>query len=201
MRRFILSMSGVLLYIVIAVITYWLYIHSIKVDVVLYAAIWACCLALLVYAAIILALPFSSQFSSLEKAQNISICALIGYAMALTFPTVIDRSLSFYILEKLQQRGGGIQHQHLDLVFREEYFREHRLMDVRITEQMQSGTVFIDETNCLRLTSRGEHLASFSRFFRSNFLPPQRLISGTYSKDLIDPFAHKTAIPRYLCEK
>jgi hypothetical protein len=201
MHRFILSIAGVLLYVVIAVATYWIYIHSAKVDVVLYAAIWACCLALVIYASIAIALPVSSRFNSLEKAQNLSICALVGYAMALTFPTIIDRSLSFYILEKLQQRGGGIQYQHLDLVFREEYFREHRLMDIRITEQMQSGTVFVDDADCLRLTPRGEHLASFSRFFRSNFLPPQRLIAGTYSKDLVDPFAHRTATPNYLCAK
>ena len=42
---------------------------------------------------------------------------LLGYILAISVPTVLDRSLSFYILEKLQQRGGGIQQSRFNEVF------------------------------------------------------------------------------------
>lgn len=200
MARFALSLAGVALYATLTVLTYWAYIHLFPVDVVLYAAVWAACLALFAYGALVFIASFARTFSPLEKTQNLVICALLGYALALTFPTVIDRSLSFYILEKLQQRGGAIQVQHLDKVFQEEYVREHRLMDVRLTEQLQSGTVQIDAANCLRLTPRGDRLARFSRFFRAHWLPPRRLVAGAYTQDLVDPFARDAAVPDYLCK-
>ncbi|TWG35901.1 hypothetical protein ATF69_3469 [Acidovorax delafieldii] len=201
MERAALSVAGIATYAAIAVATYWIYIRLFKVDVVFYAAIWACTLALLAYALLITITPFSNYFNPLEKVQNIAICGLLGYILAITFPTIIDRSLSFYFLEKIQQRGGGIQLNYLDYIFREEYIKEHRLMEVRLTEQMESGTLFVDQGSCIRLTTRGELLATFSRFFRSHFLPPQRLIAGEYSSDLVDPFMHKNTVPDYLCKQ
>lgn len=199
MRRFLLPIVGVLLYMVIAVITYWAYIRLARVDVVLYASLLASGLALCAYALFMALAPAAQSFSRLEKMQNLIICALVGYAMAISLPTVIDRSLSFYLLEKLQQRGGGIQRRHMDVVFREEYMREHRLMDIRLTEQVQSGTIAIGRDDCVRLTLRGERLANFSRFFRAHFLPEKRLIGEKYSSDLVDPFAVDSAVPNYLC--
>lgn len=46
------------------------------------------------------------------------ICPLLAYGFAISVPTVIDRSLSMYILEKLQQRGGGIQLAAFDTVLK-----------------------------------------------------------------------------------
>ena len=112
---------------------------------------------------------------------------LLGYSFAISIPTVIDRSLSFYLLEKLEQRGGGIKLNRFSDIFTKEYMKEHRLVDVRLTEQLTSGTIIIKE-GCVRITGKGKSIAAFSRFFRTNFLPEQRLLMGQYSDDLIDPF-------------
>jgi len=95
------------------------------------------------------------------------IWALGGYAFAITGPALFDRSLSFYILEKLQQRGGGILESRMGDVFKEEYMPEFRLIDVRLTEQLQSGTIAIDN-GCVKLTPRGKRLATLSRFIRTH---------------------------------
>jgi hypothetical protein len=105
-----------------------------------------------------------------ERAQLLVIMLLAGYALAISVPTVIDRSLSFYILEKLQQRGGGIRYAAFEQVFTQEYLKEHRLVDVRLTEQLESGTVRIEQ-GCVRLTDKGERLAHFSRYFASTGCP------------------------------
>ncbi|HIP12441.1 MAG TPA: hypothetical protein EYG73_06960, partial [Arcobacter sp.] len=59
-----------------------------------------------------------------------------------------------------------------------------------LTEQLSSGTIIINQNGCVKLTEKGNTLASFSRYFRKNFLPKERLLMGEYSADLTDPFAH-----------
>jgi hypothetical protein len=123
---------------------------------------------------------------------------LAGYAFAISVPTVIDRSLSFYILEKIQQRGGGIKLDSFEQVFTQEYVKEHRLVDVRLTEQLESGTIQINN-GCVKLTEKGNRLASFSRAFRQNLLPKQRLLMGKYSDDLTNPFRNSLSESDYTC--
>ncbi len=197
-KKVLLSIAGLVIYVVLAIVAYYAYIHALRVNVVLYSSIAAAAAALVVYA-LLLQTPLFRVFNGFEKWQCIAIAGLTGYAMAISVPTVIDRSLSFYLLEKLQQRGGGIQLDQMDYVFKEEYVREHRLMDIRLTEQVESGTLSVSPQGCVQLTPRGQRLATFSRFFRSHFLPRERLIKGQYSSDLVDPFAHSVAPPDYLC--
>jgi hypothetical protein len=139
-----------------------------------------------------------SMFSSFEKTQLLIIWLLMGYGFAISIPTVIDRSLSFYILEKIQQRGGGIQQSRFADVSTQEYMKEHRLVDVRLTEQMASGTIVI-ENGCVKITPKGQNLATVSRFFRQNLLPKHRLLMGEYSDDLTNPFRKSEETPNYTC--
>jgi hypothetical protein len=160
-----------------------------KVDVVFYTSLYATAIAVFFWTLLIFLTPYFRSIRLIEKIQLITIASLIGYTLSITLPTVIDRSLSFYILEKLQQRGGGIQIDKFPYVFTNEYLVEHRLVDIRITEQMESGTIFLDG-NCVRLTDRGRNFANFSVFFRKNFLPKNRLIREQYSDDLINLFSN-----------
>ncbi len=182
-------------HVVVLLATYAAYIKALKVDVVFYASIFSS-----IFAAAISALVLTrfARFTSFEKLQMAFCFLLIGYIFSISVPTVIDRSLSFYILEKLQQRGGGIQLEQFDFVFKEEYLPEHRLMEIRITEQIESGTIELDG-ECVRLTDRGARLASFSRFFRAHLLPKARLVGDDYTDDLTDPFRQDRDIPDYRC--
>ena len=169
-----------------------------EVDVVFYSTIGCALIAVIVAGALLYLSRAFSVFSGLEKFQLLVIWLLLGYAFAISVPTVIDRSLSFYLLEKLQQRGGGIRQDRFQDVFVKEYMVEHRLVDVRLTEQLESGTIRI-QNGCVRLTPRGERLASFSRWFRANLLPRRRLLMGQYSDDLTHPFQHSTTSVDYTC--
>lgn len=199
MKKLLFALLSLLAYPVLASTSYLLYIRIFAVDVVLYAALASAALALGVQALMLWCMSTWRAFSRLEKIQHLLVCALMGYALALSVPTVIDRSLSFYILEKLQQRGGGIERSQMEQVFKDEYMREHRLIDIRLTEQQVSGTIRIDDKGCVLLTPRGERLAHFSRLFRHYGLPRQRLIGASYSSDLVDPFAHSQGEPDYRC--
>lgn len=188
-----------LLFPAVLLLTYWVHITFFKVNVVFYGAILDGVIATAITLAVVRLTKWLNVFSLFEKLQLALIWLLLGYAYAISVPTVIDRSLSFYTLEKLQQRGGGIQLAAFQRVYANEYMKEHRLVDVRLTEQEQSGTITIKD-GCVRLTERGESLATFSRYFRNHFLPKQRLLMGEYSSDLTDPFKSSVGEVDYLCK-
>lgn len=177
---------------------YFIHISHLKVNVVFYAAIADGFVASIIALAILVLLPYFRIFNHFEKLLLALIWMLIGYSLAISIPTVIDRSLSFYILEKLQQRGGGIKLDRFEEVFTEEYMREYRLVDVRLTEQKESGTIVIED-GCVKLTDRGDSIATMSRRFRQKLLPKERLLMGEYSDTLTDPFRNSVLTPSYLC--
>lgn len=186
-------------YLAVLFAVYYFHVHFLTVDVVFYSALVDVVVASVAAFALLWLLGWARQFNHLELTQLVLIWLLLGYSLAISVPTVIDRSLSFYILEKLDQRGGGIKLDRFEEVFTREYAKEHRLVDVRLTEQIASGTVRI-ENGCVRLTDRGSRLVTFSRAFRTNFLPRNRLLMGEYTDDLTDPFRSSHDAPDYGCD-
>ncbi len=197
--KYLKLLGATALFGLLLLVVYVVHVRYVPVNVVFYSAILddvlATGLALLVLAAV----GWLRSFSRFEIAQMVCIWLLLGYSFAISVPTVIDRSLSFYILEKLQQRGGGIKLDAFDQVFTQEYVKEHRLMDVRLTEQQQSGTIVI-RNGCVLLTDWGQTIATTSRYFRNHFLPKQRLLMGEYSDDLTDPFRNSVKRSDYQCQ-
>jgi hypothetical protein len=191
-----LTASGIFVFCLVVV--YYIHIKYFKVDVVFYAAIFDAVLAAIIAGFVLWFFPYFKLLGGFEKFQLISIWLLVGYSLAISVPTVIDRSLSFYILEKIHQRGGGIRQDAFEKVFTQEYFIEHRLVDVRLTEQVQSGTVAI-KNGCVLLTSKGEMIAGLSRNFRQNWLPKQRLLFDEYTDALTDPFRSSISTVEYKC--
>jgi len=176
-----------LLFLLLLVGIYYLHVNFFRVEVVFFAAIGDGVIAALVAGVGLFGLRFFDPLNLFEKLLLVVIWLLTSYAIAISVPTVIDRSLSFYILEKLQQRGGGIAQDRFEQVFVEEYMVEHRLVDVRLTEQLQSGTITIRD-GCVQLTEKGERIATFGRYFRTTWLPKERLLMGEYTDSLTDPF-------------
>ena len=196
--KYLKLLTVTVLYGLVLLCVYFIHASYFKVSVVFYSAILDAVIAAVVTLGLSRFIKWFRVFSGFETIQFICIWLLLGYSFAISVPTVIDRSLSFYILEKLQQRGGGIKLDAFDQVFTQEYVKGHRLVDVRLTEQQQSGTVVIED-GCVKLTPWGQTLATSSRYFRNHFLPKQRLLMGKYSDDLTDPFRNSTNKTDYLC--
>ncbi len=197
-KKLIASGAAISGFIGLLLIVYAIHARFLPVGVVLYAALQDVVVATGLVCLALWRLPVFAVLELVEKLQLAAICLLAGYAFAISVPTVIDRSLSFYLLEKLDQRGGGIRHDAMESVIRSEYMSEYRVLDARITEQLASGTIVIQD-GCVRLTSRGARTAAFSRFIRAHFLPKQRNLMGIYSDDLIDPFRRSTPEAPYTC--
>ena len=178
--------------------TYAAHMRWFRVDVVFYSALFDAMLAVGLCFLLAWGLGGLRAFNRFERIQVLICWTLLGYMFAISVPTVIDRSLSFYILEKMQQHGGGLRRDRFEDLFTRGYAREHRLVDVRLTEQLESGTVTLQD-GCVRLTPRGERLASFSRWFRANLLPRRRLLMGRYTDALTDPFRGNPVEPDEAC--
>lgn len=193
------AFAATLLFLALLLSVYYIHAAYFKVDVLFYSAIGDGVLATLITAAFLYGGRYLALFNRFEKFQLCLIWLLGSYIFAISVPTVIDRSLSFYILEKIQQRGGGIRLASFEDVFTKEYVKEHRLVEIRLTEQQQSGTIVI-ERGCVKLTEEGKRIATASRYFRQHFLPKQRLLMGRYSDDLTDPFRNSQIAPDYACQ-
>ena len=193
------ALAATVLFVVLLIAVYYVHVTFFRVGVVFYAAITDGIIATVLASMILLATPYFRIFDNFNKLLLVIIWLLAGYSYAISIPTVIDRSLSFYILEKLQQRGGGIKQSGFEEVFKQEYMKEHHLIDVRLTEQMESGTIIIDN-GCVKLTEKGEVIVRFSLYFRRHWLPKERLLLGKYTDDLTDPFRYSEKSPAYKCE-
>lgn len=198
------ALFATLLFIILLFTVYYIHIQFFSVNVVFYAAILDGIIAVVLTSIALLFLPYFNLFTGFEKTLLITVWLLGSYIHAISIPTVLDRSLSFYILQKIQERGGGIQEQGFKKVFTDEYVKEHRLVDVRLTEQLQSGTITINKKGCVKLTPWGEKLATFSLWYRKNMLPKKRLLMGKYTNALTDPFKYggvdKNSSFDYLCQ-
>ena len=197
--KFLKFLTLMLVFAVTLAVTYVIHSWYFKVDVVFYSAIADGVLAAVVTHLVATMFKWFKTFTVFEKLQTFLICLLLGYGFAISVPTVIDRSLSMYILEKLQQRGGGIQLAAFESVLKDEYMKEHRLADIRLTEQVQSGTIVI-EKGCVKLTEWGQFVATTTTWFRQTLLPKNRLIGDTYSSDLTLPFRNSVERRDYLCQ-
>ena len=59
--------------------------------------------------------------------------------------------------------------------------------DSLVLYKNQPARVVLDG-DCVRLTERGQRLASFSRGFRQHLLPRRRVLLGRETDELLDPF-------------
>lgn len=186
------------LYVLLFLAVYLIHVNFFEINVIFYAALFDAALSLLLFAIIFFLTNWPNYYNALEISQSFIIFLLIGYALSISLPTVIDRSLSFYILEKISAHNGAIKSSAMRDIFINDYIDEYKLVEVRITEQVESGTIEVQD-GCVNLTSKGEFIASFSNYFRKNFLGKKRLLLDEYTDVLTDPLKNSTLNTAYLC--
>jgi len=84
-------------------------------------------------------------------------------------------------------------------IFVNDYIDEYKLVEIRITEQVASGTIEVLD-GCIKLTDKGKFIANFSSFFRKNLLAKKRLVLDEYTDVLTDPLKDSEINEDYLCK-
>ena len=198
-NKFIFLALSILLYLAIFLSVYIVHINFFTVQVILYSALLDSFIALIFFAALSFLFKHRVNLDFFESIVIMLLLSLLGYSLSLSLPTVIDRSLSFYFLEKIEQHNGSIEKASMRDIFINDYIDEYKLIEIRITEQLESGTIQLDGT-CISLTKRGYLIAKFSNFFRKNLLANNRLILDEYSNHLTNPLGNSPANKEYLCQ-
>lgn len=199
-NKFSLLALMLIAYLIVFIAVYLMHVNFFKVNVIFYASIFDSFLALLIFLAIYLV--FLRAFKIFNFFESFSIFLslfLVGYSLSISLPTVIDRSLSFYFLEKIKQHEGSIKESSMRDIFTDDYMVEYKLIEMRITEQLESGTIELND-GCIILTNRGHVIAEFGDFFRKNLLAKKRLILEEYSDQLTNPFQNSKIKEKYLCK-
>ena len=169
-------------------------------GVIFYSSLIDSVIALIIFFGLYNSINFFKHITNFESSLIILLLFFIGYSFSISLPTVIDRSLSFYFLEKIRQHDGAINKTAMKQMFIDDYMDEYKLVEMRLTEQLKSGTIEL-KGNCIVLTKRGYLVTTFSDFFRKNFLANKRLILDSYSDQLTDPLKDSKINNEYLCKK
>ena len=197
-NRFLRATEATTGFVVLTLAVYWAHARWFRVDVVLYSALLDSAIAAAVVALLLWRWRRYEVLDALHKALLVAAWLLLGWSFSISFPALIDRSLSFYLLEKIDQRGGGIRLDAMQSVIDDEFMREYRVLDARLTEQTESGTLRIVD-GCVLLTDRGRRTVAFSQFFRRHLLPRHRQLRGRYSDQLTEPLRSGPALAPYSC--
>ena len=196
LKTFFLAIS---LYLFTYALIYLVHINFFRVNVIFYSALLDSFIALIIFLVCFVSTRVFKKFSNSESCMLFLILLLVGYSFSISLPTVIDRSLSFYFLEKIKQHDGSINRNAMSEIFINDYMIEYKLVEMRLTEQLRSGTIEM-LGDCIVLTKRGYLVTKFSSFFRRNFLANKRLILDEYSDQLTDPLQNSLVNTQYLCD-
>lgn len=199
-NKFLLLTFSIFLYLFIFICIYLIHINFFKVGVIFYSSLIDSIIALIIFFGLYNSINFFKHITNFESSLIILLLFFIGYSFSISLPTVIDRSLSFYFLEKIRQHDGAINKTAMKQMFIDDYMDEYKLVEMRLTEQLKSGTIEL-KGNCIVLTKRGYLVTTFSDFFRKNFLANKRLILDSYSDQLTDPLKDSKINNEYLCKK
>ncbi len=173
-----------------------------EVSVILYS----CIVDIIIAAVIVVPIAYwyyknkRQTLNSIEFSMAFLLASSALTLYAVMGPTVIDRSLSIYIVEKLNQRGGDVAFDAFEDIFVKEYMPEYSLVDVRLTEQFASGTVRRDG-ECVVLTERGKSLANFMNGYRRLLLPRKRNLMGEITDRLTRPFDNTEQVVDVSCNR
>jgi hypothetical protein len=199
-RKFVSIVALIATYLAVFLVVNSVHFQFFSVRVVLYDAMLDAVIAGIIVTPI--GLLWARRLLPMTR-EEATLSLVVGFLLitlyALAFPTVIDRSLSVYILEKLDQRGGRISAASFDAILKQEYFPEYQLVDIRLTEQVNSGTIAI-KNGCVTLTNWGATVIRFTRFYREHVLPKHREIMGRFTDELTHPFQNSAVVVPYKCE-
>lgn len=134
-----------------------------------------------VTAAILIQLLVNKKTKSLnEKILFFLVMNLTGICYAMAVPTIIDRSLSIYILEEINRKE-KIHRSEIEKEILNNYLNEYSVINTRIFEQLKSGTIIIDGNECITLSDRGKLIVLMTNFYKKVFLNRKKLAENSGS--------------------
>lgn len=167
-KYLILALSYVGLFLTINVIHF----HFFNVNVILYTLLFDLIISLLV---VIIGLTVINKNFYFNKNLLLTILLLIATSQTLVIyafvvPTAIERSLSVYLLEKLESNKGVLSISDFNIIAKKEYFNDMNVVETRINEQIATGTIEVIDDKII-ITDKGKSMLRIFSFVKSYLLP------------------------------
>lgn len=99
----------------------------------------------------------SLAISAAAVSLSLNLCFLV------LLPVTVDRSVTVYLLSRVEQEPSGIAPPLLERVFIDGYVRDMHAIDRRIDEQRRSGNISVGTDGKIRLTAQGRRFITLSR--------------------------------------
>ncbi|WP_443970359.1 hypothetical protein [Sphingobium sp. CR28] len=115
-------------------------------------------------------IDLSTAVGAVIASLSLNICFLV------LLPVTVDRSISVFLLARIEQQDGRLTAPALDRLFRDAYLTDLRQIDRRVSEQILSGNISVDATGHIRMTPRGRAFLAFSRYVAAGFDTDRRFV-------------------------
>lgn len=142
-------------------------------------------LALSIVAALVLAAGIGFVARSRINLAAALGCVITSLSLNLCFlvliPVTVDRSISVFLLTRIENDNGKITEPELEKNFREQYLGRMRQIDRRIGEQSASGNITIDKDGKIRMTPQGRAFLRFSRTIAATFQTDPRFVTPDHA--------------------
>ena len=172
MKKKIIALLNLFFLYIFALLTVnFIYVRIYEIKVVLYSVLISSLISLLIILLIFLKLTYFRIFSKFEAFLFFILLMFTGSLYSLSIPTIVERSLTIYMLEKIKYSQNGIHVNDLEGSILQDYIIEHKVIQKRLSEQTISGTISLGQDNCVRLTKAGSFTLFLIDAYRGNFLP------------------------------
>lgn len=175
MKRVVFQYLGIFFFFSVMFIFFFHTPLLINQHVMFYRGIGLLFITLLIFLLLLIVLRnnLKLNFETLVAALVMSLS--INLVFFVVFPVTFERSVTMYILNKLNvskqtQNCQGLSNSELEKDFIENYVVKNQAMQKRITEQKIINMIS-EENNCISISSRGRSFLNFSRVIEKIYSP------------------------------
>ncbi|WP_370309764.1 hypothetical protein [Sphingobium abikonense] len=107
----------------------------------------------------------------------VALSLAFNISFLIVFPVTFDRSITMFLLARIERQDGQLDARSLEQVFVREYLGDLRQIDRRITEQSLSGTIRV-ERGRIHITPQGRRLLKGARLLGGWFRADPRFVTA-----------------------
>ena len=149
-----------------------IHFHFFNPQVILYSLLFDLIVSLMI---VVISLVIINKTFFLYKNALFTLFFLISTSQALVIyafvvPTAIERSLSVYLLERLESSQGMLSISDFNNIAEHDYFNDMSVIETSIDEQVSTGSIVIID-NKVVITDKGKRLVKIFSFVKRYLLP------------------------------
>ncbi|HUD93388.1 hypothetical protein [Sphingobium sp.] len=108
---------------------------------------------------------------------GVALSLAFNISFLITFPVTFDRSITMFLLARIEAQDGRLDAQGLERVYVREYLGDMRQIDRRVAEQSLSGNIRVERGH-IHITPQGRRLLTGGRWIGAWFSADPRFVTA-----------------------